>query len=59
MLNSLAKPSFCTMAGGGTLRELTVVSWGGTGGPAQTGRTQGLLPWGCFLLCLELGRAFY
>ena len=33
--------------------------WRGTRGPAQTGRTRGLLPWGCFLLGLELGLAFY
>lgn len=65
MLNGLAKLSFPTMAGDSTLRELTVVSAGGGGGPggtrgsAQTGRMQGLLPWGCFLLGLELGLVFY
>lgn len=67
MLNGLAKLSLPTMAGDSTLRELTVVSAGGGGeggpggtrGSVQTGRTQGLLPWGCFLLGLELSLVFY
>lgn len=51
------------MAGDSTLKGAhRGVCWGrarGTRGSAQTGRMQGLLPLGCFLLGLELGLVFY
>lgn len=50
MVNGLAKLSFLTTAGGGTLRELTTVSGGDAGPPPLEVLLAALRTWSCVLL---------